>query len=83
MLQIDWDRWADSDDEDANGNPAGNFQLPPNFQEMMQNYVKKDMPKDDGCDCDECHCGDHCESDCSSCESESSDDEMPPLEKDN
>ncbi|KAM7457703.1 Hsp90 co-chaperone [Blastocystis sp. ATCC 50177/Nand II] len=84
LLQIDWDRWADSDDEDADGNPAGNFQLPPNFQELMKNYVKNDQPKDDGCGCDECHCGhDHCESDCSSCESESSDDEMPPLEKDN
>lgn len=67
LLQIDWALWADSDDEDENGNPAGNFQLPPNFQELMRQYNPDSMPMDDGCGCgcgcdyDQCGCGDdHC-----------------------
>ena len=89
MITIDWDRWADSDDEDANGNPAGNFQLPPNFQELMKKYADtKGDEHEDGCHCGECHPED---SDSSCCDidsgdegaSDESDDEMPPLESAN
>ena len=64
LLQIDWALWADSDDEDEDGMPAGNFELPPNFQEMMSQYNPADIPmgEDYGCGCgdhDHCGCGDH------------------------
>ena len=80
LLKIDWDLWADSDDEDEGG--MGNFQLPPNFQDMMSSMnMQGDMnypSADCGCGHDHCGCGhDHCE-----CESESDNsDEMPPLEE--
>lgn len=80
MLKIDWDLWADSDDEEDAG--MNNFQLPPNFQEMMSSMNMQNSmnyPSDEcGCGHDHCGCGhDHCE-----CESESDDeDEMPPLEE--
>ena len=91
MIQIDWERWADSDDEDVNGNPAGNFQLPPNFQELMKKYADtKGDEHENGCHCGECH-PEEDEPDSSCCDIDSSsddasnesDDEMPPLESAN
>ena len=78
LLKIDWDMWADSDEEEE----QGNFNLPPNFESLMANMKDTDMPMDDHCECghDHCECGhDHCE--CSSDESSDSEDDMPPLEE--
>ena len=60
LLQIDWALWADSDDEEDT-DKGSNFQLPPNFQDLMKKY--NDQPEGDECGCggDHCGCGDdHC-----------------------
>ena len=85
LLQIDWALWADSDDEDEDGRPAGNFELPPNFQELMRQYNPADIPMDgeDGCGCGcgdhgHCGCGDHdchCEDENKFSESSDNDDD--------
>lgn len=89
LLKIDWDLWADSDEEEE----ADNFNLPPNFQSLMQNMNAGNMamPEDDECGCGHDHCGcghDHCgcehdhsdDSDDSDSAFEDSDD-LPPLEE--
>ena len=87
MLKIDWDLWADSDDEEEG---EGNFQLPPNFQSLMGNMDMSNLGNlggnfggdECGCGHDHGHCGcgnDHCE--CEEEEEEDSDDDMPPLEE--
>ena len=68
-MKIDWDLWADSDDEEEG---ADNFQLPPNFQSLMGNMDMSNLGNlgnlggHDDCGCghehDHCGCGhDHCE----------------------
>lgn len=67
LLKIDWDLWADSDDEEEHDN----FNLPPNFESLMANMNNGNMPVDDHCDC----------SSCDEEESSDSEDDMPPLEE--
>ena len=77
-MKIDWDLWADSDDEEEG---ADNFQLPPNFQSLMGNMDMSNLGNLGNLGGhDDCGCGhDHCE--CEEEEEEDSDDEMPPLEE--
>ena len=68
LLQIDWALWEDSDDEDDAGK-GDNFQLPPNFQDLMKKYDQPDMPEEeDDCGCGHDHCG--CGHDHGHCDSE-------------
>lgn len=76
MLKIDWDLWADSDDEEEAGH---NFELPPNFQDLMANV---NMGGDLDMHHHEDHCGCGCGKEECECDSESDDsDDMPALEE--
>lgn len=70
LIQVDWDHYQDSDDEDSGNPPA----LPENFENLMKQYQANDS-HGDGCDsCDSCESEELGESE------ESSEEEMPPLE---
>ena len=73
LIQVDWDHYQDSDDEDSGNTPA----LPENFENLMKQYQANDSHVD-GCDSsDSCESEDLGESEESE---ESSEEEMPPLE---
>lgn len=83
-MKIDWDLWADSDEEEE----TDNFNLPPNFQNMMSSMNMNGgmgVPDDDHCDCGHDHCSCEHDHECDSCDDSDSafedSDDLPPLEE--